>query len=120
MSTLAGFRRRTVESAREAMRLYFEPLSMLTKLSVPATGGEFALPFHRFRPLNLLLLIGVISLGAGGWFLFQFMYEPTNVPDRTNLILGGLFFLVALISFGVFFFIRLREEGEHEIRITKF
>lgn len=119
MSTLAEFRRRTVASAREATRLYFEPLSMLTKLGVPATGGESG-PFHRFRPVNALLLVGVIGLGAGAWFLYQFLYQPTNVPDRTNLIIGGVFLLAALFCFAVFFFIRFREEGEQEIGITKF
>jgi len=68
----------------------------------------------------LLLLLGVIGLGAGAWFLYQFLFEPTNMPDRTNLILGGVFFVAALICFAVFFYVRFREEGEQEIHITKF
>ncbi|MEK6299634.1 MAG: hypothetical protein AABO41_02845 [Acidobacteriota bacterium] len=92
---------------------------MLKRLVVAARGVEFA-PFHRLRLVNLLLLMGVINLGAGAWFLYQFLYQPTNVPDRTTLILGGVFLLAALICFAVFFFIRFREEGEQEISITKF
>jgi hypothetical protein len=69
---------------------------------------------------NLLLLVGVIGLGAGAWFLYQYLYQQTNSTERTNLVLGGVFFLVALICFAVFFFIRFREEGEQDISITKF
>jgi hypothetical protein len=69
---------------------------------------------------NLLLLVGVIGLGAGAWYLYKYLYQPNNVTERTNLILGGIFFLAALICFAVFFFLRFREEGEQEISITKF
>jgi len=69
---------------------------------------------------NVLLLVGVIGLGAGAWFLYQYLYQQTNSTERTNLVLGGVFFLVALICFAVFFFMRFREEGEQDISITKF
>ena len=69
---------------------------------------------------NLLLLVGVIGLGAGAWFLYQYLYPPPNVTERTNLILGGAFFLVGLICFAVFFFMKFREEGDQDISITKF
>lgn len=69
---------------------------------------------------NLLLLVGVIGLGAGAWFLYQYLYQQTNTTERTNLILGGVFFAVALICFAVFFFMRFREEGDQDISITKF
>ncbi|HXU08886.1 MAG TPA: hypothetical protein VN743_07795 [Blastocatellia bacterium] len=69
---------------------------------------------------NLLLLVGVIGLGAGAVFLYKYLYQPTNTPERTNLVFGGAFFLVALICFAVFFFMRFREEGEQDISITKF
>jgi hypothetical protein len=69
---------------------------------------------------NLLLLVGVIGLGAGAWFLYKYLYQPTNATERTNLIMGGVFFLVALICFAVFFFKRFREEGEQDISITKY
>ncbi|HSB09977.1 MAG TPA: hypothetical protein VLM38_10865 [Blastocatellia bacterium] len=68
---------------------------------------------------NLLLLVGVIGLGAGAWFLYQYLYQ-VNTAERTNLILGGCFFLIALICFAVFFFMKFREEGEQDISITKF
>jgi hypothetical protein len=69
---------------------------------------------------NLLLLVGVIGLGAGAWFLYKYLYQVVNAPERTNLILGGIFFLVALICFAFFFFMKFREEGEQDISITKF
>ena len=69
---------------------------------------------------NVLLLVGVIGLGAGAWYLYKYLYQPNNVTERTNLILGGIFFLAALVCFAVFFFLRFREEGDQEISITKF
>lgn len=52
MSTIAGFRRRTVESAEAAARLYFEPLSILTNLIAPVKRRESG-PLPRFRPLSI-------------------------------------------------------------------
>jgi hypothetical protein len=69
---------------------------------------------------NVLLAVGVIGLGAGAWYLYKYLYQPNNVTERTNLILGGIFFLAALVCFAVFFFLRFREEGDQEISITKF
>ncbi len=69
---------------------------------------------------NVLLLVGVIGLGAGSWYLYKYLYQPNNVTERTNLVLGGIFFLAALVCFAVFFFLRFREEGDQEISITKF
>ena len=69
---------------------------------------------------NVLLLVGVIGLGAGAWYLYKYLYQPNNITERTNLILGGIFFLAALVCFAVFFFLRFREEGDQEISITKF
>jgi hypothetical protein len=69
---------------------------------------------------NVLLLVGVIGLGAGAWYLYKYLYQPNNVTERTNLILGGIFFLAALVCFAVFFFLRFREEGDQEMSITKF
>lgn len=68
---------------------------------------------------NVLLLVGVVGLGAGAWFIYQYMYTPQGT-DRTDLVLGGVFLLVALICFAVFFFMKFREEGEQDISITKF
>jgi len=66
---------------------------------------------------NALLLVGVVGLGAGAWFIYQYMYQP---PDKSNLLLGGVFLLVALLCFAFFFFMRFREEGDQDISITKF
>jgi hypothetical protein len=71
---------------------------------------------------NALLLVGVIGLGAGAWFIYQYMYKPLPAggTDRTDLIFGGVFLLVALICFAFFFFMKFREEGDQDISITKF
>ena len=69
---------------------------------------------------NLLLLVGVIGLGAGAWFLYKYLYQPNNVTERGNLIVGGCCLAVALICFAFFFFMKFREEGEQDISITKF
>jgi hypothetical protein len=34
--------------------------------------------------------------------------------------MGGAFFLVALVCFAIFFFMKFRAEGEQDISITKF
>lgn len=68
---------------------------------------------------NLLLLVGVIGMGAGAWFLYKYLYQ-SNASEKTNLILGGVFFLAALICFAFFFFMKFREEGDQDISITKF
>jgi hypothetical protein len=69
---------------------------------------------------NVLLLVGVVGLGTGAWFLYQYMYTTQVATDRTDLVLGGVFLLVALACFAVFFFKKFREEGEQDISITKF
>ena len=69
---------------------------------------------------NALLLVGVIGLGAGAWFVYQYMYKPAGGNDRTDLILGGVFFLAALVCFAFFFFMKFRDEGDQDISITKF
>lgn len=71
---------------------------------------------------NALLLVGVVGLGAGAWFIYQYMYKPLPAggTDRTDLILGGVFLLAALICFAFFFFMKFREEGDQDISITKF
>ena len=69
---------------------------------------------------NLLLVVGVIGLGAGAWYIYQYMYTAEAVVQRKDLVLGGVFFLIALICFAVFFFMKFREEGEQDISITKF
>jgi hypothetical protein len=68
---------------------------------------------------NVLLLVGVVGLGAGAWFIYQYMYTPL-ADDRMDLILGGVFLLAALVCFAVYFFMKFREEGDQDISITKF
>jgi hypothetical protein len=69
---------------------------------------------------NVLLLVGIVGLGAGAWFIYQFMYTQPGTTDRTDLILGGVFLLAALVCFAFFFFMKFREEGDQDISITKF
>jgi len=69
---------------------------------------------------NVLLLVGVVGLGTGAWFIYQYMYTPPGTIDRTDLIYGGVCLLIALVCFAVFFFMKFREEGDQDISITKF
>ncbi|HZM85393.1 MAG TPA: hypothetical protein VFF31_02455 [Blastocatellia bacterium] len=69
---------------------------------------------------NVLLLVGVVGLGAGAWFIYQYMYTAEAAAKRTDLVVGGIFLFVALICFAVFFFKKFREEGDQDISITKF
>ena len=69
---------------------------------------------------NVLLLVGVVGLGAGAWFIYQYMYTAEAAAQRTDLVLGGVLLLAALICFAVFFFMKFREEGDQDISITKF
>jgi hypothetical protein len=68
---------------------------------------------------GILLLVGLVTLGIGCWFMYQFMYAPPDVA-KTDLIYGGLAFAVALVCLAVFFFKKFREEGQQDISITKF
>ena len=67
---------------------------------------------------NLLLGLGVIGLIPGGWFLYKYLYETP--PDKSNLVMGGIFTAVALVCLAVFFFMKFKEEGDQDISITKF
>ena len=68
---------------------------------------------------NVLLLVGVVGLGAGAWFIYQYMYT-SQAHDRADLILGGVFLVAALVCFAIFCFMKFREEGDQDISITKF
>ena len=70
---------------------------------------------------NLLLLVGVIGLGVGSWFIYKYLYPATGtVADKFNLILGGAIFVVALGCLFAFFYQKFKEEGDQDISITKF
>lgn len=69
---------------------------------------------------NLLLLVGVIGLGIGSWFIYSYLYPGAGPAVRSNLILGGVFFVVALACLFAFFYQKFKEEGEQDISITKF
>ena len=68
----------------------------------------------------ILLVVGVLGLGVGCWFIYQYMYPADIGGGRNPLIYGGLSLAVALVCFAIFFFKRFREEGEQDISITKF
>jgi len=70
---------------------------------------------------NLLLLVGVIGLGTGSWFIYKYLYPAAGAGTvKSNLVLGGAFFVVALACFFAFFYQKFKEEGEQDISITKF
>lgn len=66
---------------------------------------------------NLLLLVGIVTLIAGAYFLYKYMYAA---DAGNNLTIGMISFIVSLACWGYFFFLRFREEGEQDISITKF
>ena len=68
---------------------------------------------------KLLLLLGVLGIGVGSVFIYKYLY-PAQTAAKSNLVLGGVFFVVALVCFAVFFFKKFREEGDQDISITKF
>jgi hypothetical protein len=72
---------------------------------------------------HLLWIVGLVALGPTLYFFNEFYKLPP--VDESNhgtqyLIYAGIFFLISLVCFAVFFFIRFREEGEQDISITKF
>ena len=69
---------------------------------------------------NVLLGLGLIVLIPAGIYLYKYLYPGSSAPDRTHLVLGGTCFVVALICFAFFFFMKFREEGDQDISITKF
>ncbi|HMG34384.1 MAG TPA: hypothetical protein VKM94_10635 [Blastocatellia bacterium] len=69
----------------------------------------------------ILLVVGLIGLAGGCWFTYQYMYTAVADAKRTDLVIGGVAFAIALICFAIFFFKKFREEGEQgDISITKF
>jgi hypothetical protein len=70
---------------------------------------------------KLLLLLGLVGLGFGSWFVYRYLYPSPSVPAaKSDLVAGGVFLVVALVCFAVFFFKKFREEGDQDISITKF
>lgn len=69
---------------------------------------------------KLLLLLGVIGLGVGSVFIYKYLYPSASAASKSDLVLGGVFFVIALVCFAVFFFKKFREEGDQDISITKF
>ncbi|MEW6126553.1 MAG: hypothetical protein AB1757_05895 [Acidobacteriota bacterium] len=67
---------------------------------------------------NVLMLVGLISLLVGGYFLYQYMYTAGEGYGRLYTALG--IFLVSLVCWGIYFFQKFKEEGEQDISITKF
>ena len=69
---------------------------------------------------NLLLLVGVIGLVAGSVFSYKYLYpSPGTQASKSNLMIGGAFFVVALICLFAFFYQKFKAEGDQDISITK-
>ncbi len=68
---------------------------------------------------HLLWVVGLIALGPALWFFNQF-YKSPEEEGTHYLAYAGIFFVIALVCFAVFFFIRFRAEGDQDISITKF
>ena len=68
---------------------------------------------------NVLMLVGLISLLVGGYFLYKYMYTPAT-EGYTSLYTAIAAFVVSVICWGIYFFQKFKEEGEQDISITKF
>ncbi|MCI0488836.1 MAG: hypothetical protein L0229_19770 [Blastocatellia bacterium] len=70
---------------------------------------------------HLLWVVGLVALGPGIWFLVKFSQsgDVDTGGETTNLIYAGIFLVIALICFGVFFYMRFKEEGDQDISITR-
>ena len=69
---------------------------------------------------KLLLLLGLVGLFSGSWFVYKYLYPSVLPAAKSDLVLGGVFLVVALVCFAIFFFKKFREEGDQDISITKF
>lgn len=68
---------------------------------------------------HLLWVVGLAALVPTLIFFNKFYRSPEEEGTHF-LAYAGICFLVTLICFAVFFFLRFREEGEQDISITKF
>jgi hypothetical protein len=68
---------------------------------------------------HLLWVAGLVALGPTLWFFSKF-YQSAENENTHYLAYAGVFFLIALVCFAVFFFLKFREEGQQDISITKF
>lgn len=71
---------------------------------------------------KLLLLLGVIGIVGGGYYIAKFVNQPTvagQASNKADLIIAAVFFVVALVCFAIFFFKRFRAEADQDISITK-
>jgi len=66
---------------------------------------------------HVLWVVGVAA--AIPAFIFGSKYWG-GTGTRTDLTMCVVFAVIALIFFGIFFFIRFREEGSQDVSITKF
>ena len=68
---------------------------------------------------HILLLIGIVGIIAGAYFIYQYMGTAAG-HTKSDLILGGVFLIAALICFAVYFYKKFKEDADQEISITKF
>lgn len=71
---------------------------------------------------HLLWIVGLVALGPAVWFLMKFNSESGDVDtggETTNLVIAGIFLVISLVCFAVFFYMRFKEEGDQDISITK-
>jgi len=66
---------------------------------------------------HLLWVVGIAAAIPAGIFGNKFF---GGAGHRSDLLLCIVFAAIALIFFGIFFFIRFREEGSQDVSITKF
>ncbi len=70
---------------------------------------------------HLLWIVGLVALGPAVWFLLQFSqsHDVDKGGDTSKLVYAGIFLVIALICFAIYFFKKFKDEGDQDISITK-
>ena len=68
---------------------------------------------------HILWVIGLATLAPTIFYFVKYL-EATPGTARNSLALAGVFFVVSLVFWAIFFFKRFREEGQQDISITKY
>jgi len=68
---------------------------------------------------HILWGMGLVMLAPTIYYFVSYL-EAVPGTQRNSLATAGIFFVVSLIFWAIFFFKRFHDEGEQDISITKF
>ena len=68
---------------------------------------------------HVLWVIGLVALAPTIFYFVKFLEAPSGT-QRTSLAIAGVFFLISLVFWAIFFFKRFHDEGQQDISITKY